>query len=452
MAWVEKHTPGAPLSEYGYAGSWFEYEPDSIDAMFSQTNPETGASIYGDPNNPAHVQAVALALLRGAGMQPGSYHGAGVGTEAIDKLYASDPRFAQFFPDKNVVYQDVLGLMDKQRSIDAGAGDNEGGLFGVLNNVMNSPTAPLMLGTALLGGVGAFNGLFDSLGSSINVSSGSTPGTYLGSSGADLGVGMDWWGTDYMGDFGYPSSGAPSYLTNPIDYGGSFLNSPYSAVASGGDPSMTYLQGALGGGIPSSSFPLDFGAFTPSSSITDILKQVAGGAKSLLGGSGATQDEDSLMRLLGRVAPSLLGAYASNQQASKLSELAQKYQDFGAPYRAQLANISANPDNFYNSLGAQKATDAVLNKLSIGGNPAGSPNKQALTIDALYDQYGRERDRLAGFGGLTNYNAAAPNLEAQAIGQNANMWNAIGAGANDIFNPKPSLSELFKQMKAAGAF
>jgi hypothetical protein len=138
--------------------------------------------------------------------------------------------------------------------------------------------------------------------------------------------------------------------------------------------------------------------------------------------------------------------------ANKLSELAQKYQDFGAPYRQKLAEISADPNAFYNSEGAQKATDTVLRKLSIGGNPAGSANKQALTIDSLYDQYGKERDRLAGFGGLTNYNQAAPQLETQAIGANANMWNAAGAGLNDIFNPKPSLSELFKQMKTAGAF
>lgn len=178
--------------------------------------------------------------------------------------------------------------------------------------------------------------------------------------------------------------------------------------------------------------------------------QIASGLGSSL--TQQTGDSQSLMGLLGKLSPSLLGMYASNQQANKLSELAQKYQDFGAPYRQKLAEISADPNAFYNSEGAQKATDTVLRKLSIGGNPAGSANKQALTIDSLYDQYGKERDRLAGFGGLTNYNQAAPQLETQAIGANANMWNAAGAGLNDIFNPKPSLSELFKQMKTAGAF
>ena len=173
--------------------------------------------------------------------------------------------------------------------------------------------------------------------------------------------------------------------------------------------------------------------------------QIASGLGSSL--TQQTGDSQSLMGLLGKLSPSLLGMYASNQQANKLSELAQKYQDFGAPYRQKLAEISADPNAFYNSEGAQKATDTVLRKLSIGGNPAGSANKQALTIDSLYDQYGKERDRLAGFGGLTNYNQAAPQLETQAIGANANMWNAAGAGLNDIFNPKTSLADLLKQGK-----
>jgi hypothetical protein len=154
--------------------------------------------------------------------------------------------------------------------------------------------------------------------------------------------------------------------------------------------------------------------------------------------------------MLGKLAPSLLGAYASNQQSNKLAELAQKYQDFGAPYRSKLAEISTNPDAFYSSPAAQQGVNTVLNKLSVGGNPAGSPYKQQLAVDSLWNDYGRERDRLAGFGGLTNYNAAAPSLEAQAVGSNANMWNSIGAGMNDIFNPKPALPDLLKQMKQAG--
>jgi len=115
MGWVERWNPGAPVDEAGnHAGSWVEYVPDSIDTSRS------------DPNNTGAIESdrdVAMRLLRGAGMQPGSYNnGAGIGYDAIEKLYASDPRFAQYFPDKNAVYQDINNLMGRQRQMDADPG------------------------------------------------------------------------------------------------------------------------------------------------------------------------------------------------------------------------------------------------------------------------------------------------------------------------------------------
>lgn len=97
----------------------FQYVPDKIDDYM--VTPE-GEAYRGDPNNPEHVKAAALSLLRGAGMQPGSYNqGAGIGYSAIDALYASDPRFAQYFPNKQEVYQDVANLMGRQAAIDQAA-------------------------------------------------------------------------------------------------------------------------------------------------------------------------------------------------------------------------------------------------------------------------------------------------------------------------------------------
>lgn len=187
MPWVERWTPGAPVNEDGsHAGSWVEYVPDKIDDYL--TDPYTGVA--------TPQQEAARMLLRGAGMQPGSYNqGAGIGKSAIEQLYASDPRFAQFFPDRNAVYQDIQGLMDKQAGIDAGVGDDFD--FGNL------------IGAGLGAGVGYLSGGFG-LGSLMNS---------FGGSGVQGGGMSDWFSNlftdspvadwaDTWGDIGgLPSSG-----------------------------------------------------------------------------------------------------------------------------------------------------------------------------------------------------------------------------------------------------
>jgi hypothetical protein len=123
----------------------------------------------------------------------------------------------------------------------------------------------------------------------------------------------------------------------------------------------------------------------------------------------------------------------------------------GAPYRSQLANISNDPSQFYNSTAAQQAMKSYNQQLTpTTGNPAGSPYAQALGIEALYKQYGAERDRLAGYGGLTQYNAAAPGAASNAIGSQANLYNAVGYGAGQLLNPQPTLQDILKQYKTMG--
>lgn len=331
--------------------------------------------------------------------------------------------------------------------------------------------APLMLMAPAIGGIvsGAMGGAFS--GASGATAAGTAPTQVGGWSWSDpsitQGGGMDWlntdWGTEGLVDSSWTTD--PRFNGTTVDFtttrvgSGVNMNDYYSMldeIQAGTNgvtaPSPTMSVPGYGDvyGSPSTILKSLVGSGMSPTIAMSMLQKALGGdtsALSALGGALGGSGSNSIWDMFTKLLPAGLGMYASNQQANKLSELAQKYQDYGAPYRQQLADISANPDNFYNSLGAQKATDAVLNKLSIGGNPAGSANKQALTIDSLYDQYGKERDRLAGFGGLTNYNQAAPNLEAQAIGANANMWNAAGAGLNDIFNPKTSLADLLKQGK-----
>lgn len=158
-----------------------------------------------------------------------------------------------------------------------------------------------------------------------------------------------------------------------------------------------------------------------------------------------------LLKLIGTVTTTGLGIYGSNQRTESLERLANQFAGYGAPYRAELANISADPNQFYQSPGAQGALGAMLQKLSPGGNPFGDPYKQSLITKSLYDRYGAERDRLAGFGGLTAYNQAAPQAAVGAAASGSNIYNALGYGIDQFTNPRTSLSDLYRAMQVKSA-
>ena len=168
----------------------------------------------------------------------------------------------------------------------------------------------------------------------------------------------------------------------------------------------------------------------------------------ILAGGGTDAD---WLQVIGQAGPSVLSAIGSYSQAGDYKDLAEKYMAMGAPYRDEVSRISADPNAFYSGPQATKATESVLQRLSAThGNPAGSPFAQSLTIDALYDQYGRERDRLAGFGGLTQYNAAAPGASAAGIGAQGAVLGDIGYGIGNVLNPQPSLAQLLRQYGVSG--
>jgi hypothetical protein len=96
--------------------------------------------------------------------------------------------------------------------------------------------------------------------------------------------------------------------------------------------------------------------------------------------------------------------------------------------------------------------------LSVQGNPAGSGNAlheiQNYASNQLFGRLGQEKDRLAGFGGLTAYNAAAPGAATGAVNAQRGVFDAIGAGAADVFNPRPkpiSLSDIFNMSRGGTA-
>ena len=162
----------------------------------------------------------------------------------------------------------------------------------------------------------------------------------------------------------------------------------------------------------------------------------------LLSGNGTADDWAQLVG-------TGVDAYGAYQQRNDAKEIADRSFAMGAPYRDELTRISADPNAFYTSPTATKATEAVLQRLSSQyGNPAGNPYAQSLTIDALYDEYGSERDRLAGYGGLTSYTTAGNSTALDAAGANANLYNTIGGGIAELGTPKKQSSTLADYLEA----
>ena len=268
----------------------------------------------------------------------------------------------------------------------------------------------------------------------------------------------DWWDS-YMTD-------TPSYLDlNLIDYSSPFDQvdlSNSSPQTSWWDSVQNYNENPTQNWWDVPQYNTNVGWDTPPASDTtaaggtDWLAALnkALGLGSSGGTSGGTNNELTLAKLLGAGIPAGLGAYASSNQTDKLTELANKYSAMGQPYRDRLSALYANPSTFLNSdavrIPVQQGTDMLARSLSTRGNPTGSGNAltelQRYSSGQLYDRLGQEKDRLSGFGGLSAYSGAAPQAATNAIGSSANTYNAIGAGAADIFNPKPanSLADLIK--------
>ena len=170
-------------------------------------------------------------------------------------------------------------------------------------------------------------------------------------------------------------------------------------------------------------------------------------------------ENKDLLRMGGQLGAAGLGAYGANQQAKSLQGLSDKYSEFGAPYRAMLAQSYADPSGFLaNSpdikAAVQQGTDATSRALSVNGNPAGSgralQEMQNYATQGLYGQLGNERQRLANFGGLSAMTGSAPQLATSAIGQQGNVLNALGYGINQVTNPTPSLNDLWKSLNLGG--
>jgi len=302
------------------------------------------------------------------------------------------------------------------------------------------------------------------------------PETFLGS--ADAGGSMDW--TDLLTE--------ESGLADQVMTGDEGLMSLFGdgTQAFEGLAADSSLQNAAlmeaAGLIPSGSLLSTLGDAGKVASLLSTAKSLlsdpsASGntaldaIKKILSGSGSGDD---WLKLIGTAAPGLIAAYASGQQADALKEIANQQQarydqfvGFGAPYRQKLSDLYSNPGSFLQSpevqSSVQQGTDALARSLSAKvGNPIGNMTAlgelQNYSANQLFGRLGQEKDRLAGFGGLSAYNqagAGGSNLQSllAASGADAGVWGGIGRAAGDVFNPAPNtLSDIWKQLQGNNIF
>lgn len=333
----------------------------------------------------------------------------------------------------------------------------EGSFFGnVLSNFMSGPGVPL----AGFMGAGAFNS--GGLGNFLSSFGGGGGAAGAAGGAMDMGVGLN----DVFGMGDVTGWGVNPQSGGNMDWWDDFIN----AV---GD---NYAPNNFVGDLPLDTTEVlrELSELPPATNLQDyitkmdanpatkaILNQQIGGwgdavgkitLKDLLGTAGTAKNAVSL---LGRLGAAGLGAYGANKQSKALSGLAGQYSEYGAPYRAMLAQSYANPSAFLaNSPDIKAAVDqgtsALARALSVRGNPAQSgtalQEMQNYATQGLYGQLGNERQRLANFGGLTALTSAVPSLSAQAIGANSGMYNALGYGLQQATNPQPTIQDLLKMI------
>jgi hypothetical protein len=154
------------------------------------------------------------------------------------------------------------------------------------------------------------------------------------------------------------------------------------------------------------------------------------GLTSLLGG-GAALGGPGFFGLLGGGALGLGGSLFNVNQQRHASDFARSE---GDPYRSLLRQYTMDPSSYFKGPLAQElARQADTRYSSVFGNPAGSGTAQALTLQAMLNGYGSERDRLAKMGGLEDINAnMAPSRNAQNranMGVFGSLMDLLGMGS-----------------------
>lgn len=275
-------------------------------------------------------------------------------------------------------------------------------------------------------------------------------GSIAGPTGAGGGAGG---GQVYYDDYGNPLSNAdgsaysPASTTPGVGDAGAFdqfgsANSPNGT--SPGNIGDNYAPPGLLDKLKGYAAQL---GLTPVALMKQIQGKLAAGGAA--GGAAPGGGTDTLSQIIAALGPAALGVLGSGQQTAAFQRLSDQYAGYGAPYRQRLSDLYSDPSSFLKSpevqVPVQQASDIAAHSLSTGGNPIASGNSmqqlQDYSANQLFGRLGEEKNRLAGFGGLSTYNAAAPAAATSAINSNAGAFNSAGAGIANIFNPPQTLAQ-----------
>jgi hypothetical protein len=251
-------------------------------------------------------------------------------------------------------------------------------------------------------------------------------------------------------------------LTNLDDFSYSTLTSGLEGAGGAGsyavDPALGAQQ-AIDGSMQSiydANAAAGMGGYNPS---------LASGAAGSIGGGGIMDSiggfiNSPLGSLIGKIAPAALGAYGANQQANSYQDMMNQYFSLGAPYRSLLQQSYQPGFDISKEPGYQNAMDTTMNTYMraasagnaqgvAGGNPFNNPgafmeSQKYLAGNLALPYLQNYRSGLSSSGQLGLGPAA--QFGGNAIQSQGGVYDAIGYGLGEVFNPKPDYMKQFAQM------
>lgn len=313
-----------------------------------------------------------------------------------------------------------------------GIGGAAGDLGGIASTLSGAEAATAGLGTgstalgstlesALTGGAGtgALGGgtLGDTLGGLANpLTAPEIPEVYQTVPGASSGSGLS------LSDL--------TNLPNPTGLGGN------PTTAQGGTDEFGNQINNTGGTSATATDIANQTASSAGGSTTANAAQQAAWQKVLNGTAGP----EDWVKLGSQVLPGLIGAYQSNQQTNALQGIADQARNDRLPFLNASKGYLSDPASFYSGPQATGSLDAILRKLSVGGNVS-DPAKLGIANTSLNQNYWNTVGQLGQLGLSGN----VPALQTNAVTQSGQTGANIGSAVSNVFNPQQTLAELLKQ-------
>lgn len=237
---------------------------------------------------------------------------------------------------------------------------------------------------------------------------------------------------------GFMGSG-PTLSANGGATGSGITPQQLSGLIESGAAGDTY---SVLGGLPGMAGPGGFDA--AGSAGLGLTGGAAGGAAGGLSSTLSGLANNPFVKMGMQALPAVIGAIGSKQQADKQDKLAKEYLALGEPSRQRYEasfqpGFSMGQDpGFQDAL--NQAAKANLHALSVQGNPAGSPNAWNQTLTDVFQRFAypalqNYRNMNSNAGGISNLQTSVPQIAMNSINSEKGIWDAVGAGAADIFNP-----------------